>query len=167
MTHPLVKFDSDSLRESDFITFFICHVILYDHVFNRLCDMMGNSIRTYHSVKFGSHRSRGSWDIMFSICHVITWLRDQSVKKLSGWWSFTINLHLVKFGSHRPRGSEDISFLISHVTLCGYVIVRSSLPIVVAISLVEVEIWSILIFNVRRRKCVRYYKVRQLLQSET
>ena len=77
---------------------------------------------------------------------------------------FTINLYLSKFGSHRPQGSRNISFSICHVTLCGYVIAGSrnfsgcgpsakltSLPSVVAISLVEVEIWSILLFNVRRR----------------
>ena len=61
------------------------------------------------------------------------------------------NLCLVKFDSHRPRGSWDISFFISRVTSCGHVIIGSNLPSVVAISLVEVEIWHILIFNVTRR----------------
>ena len=91
-------------------------------------------------------------------------MRAQSVKRLDGWWSFIINLYLSKFGSHRSWGSGDILFFICHVTSCGHVIEGSrnfagngpstfltSLPIVVAISLVEVEIWSILIFNVRRR----------------
>ena len=101
---------------------------------------------------------------MFFVSHVITWSRAQSLKRLHGWWSFIINLYLSKFGSHRSWGSGDILFFICHVTSCGHVIEGSrnfagngpsafltSLPIVVAISLVEVEIWSILIFNVRRR----------------
>ena len=92
-----------------------------------------------------------SWDTTFIISHVITWSRNQRVKRLNEWWPFIINLHLVKFGRHSPRGSRDISFLISHVTSCGHVITESSLPSVVVISLVEVEIWSILIFNVRLR----------------
>ena len=125
---------------------------LYDHVINRLCDLIGNrpALELNHSVKFGSHRYRRSW-VTFPICHVITWLRDQSIKRLNGWWPFTINLHLVKFGSHRPRRSGKYIVFISHVTSCDHVIIGSSLPSVVAISLVEVEIWSILIFNVRRR----------------
>ena len=82
---------------------------------------------------------------------MITWSRDQSVKRLSGWWPFTINLHLVKFGSHGPRGSGDVSFFISYVTSCDHVIIGSSLSSVVTIILVEVEIWFVLIFNVRRR----------------
>ena len=82
---------------------------------------------------------------------MITWSHDQSVKRLNRWWPFTINLHLVKFGSHRSRGGGDIPFFISHVTSCGHVVIGWSLPSVVAINLVEVEIWSILIFNVRRR----------------
>ena len=108
-------------------------------------------IRTHHSVKFGSHKSRGSWDITFCICHMITWSRDQSIKRLNGWWPFTINIHLVNFGSHRPRRHGDISLFISHVTLWAHVTKGSSLPSVMAIRLVEVEIWPILIFNVRTR----------------
>ena len=77
-----------------------------------------------------------------------------------------INLYLSKFGSQSLRGSGDISFFICHVTSCGHVISGSrdfagcapsasltNLPSVVAISLVEVEIWSILLFNGRRRIC--------------
>ena len=95
---------------------------------------------------------------------MITWLRAQSVKRLDGWWPFTINLYLSKFGSHSPRGSGNISSFICHMTSWGHVITGSrnssgcgpsakltSLPRVVARSLVEVKIWSILIFNVRRR----------------
>ena len=108
-------------------------------------------IRTHYSAKFGSHRSRGSWDITFFICHLITWSRNQSVKSLNGWWPFTINLHLVKFGSHGPRGSGDILFFISHVTSCDYVIIGSNMPSVVTINFAEVEIWSVLIFNVGRK----------------
>ena len=106
---------------------------------------------------------------------MITWSRAQSVKRLDGWWSFIINLYLSKFGSHSLRGSGDISLFICHVTSCGHVIAGSrnfvgcgpsawltSLPSVVAISLVEVEIWYILIFNVRRRIVwLSYYKVWQ------
>ena len=62
-----------------------------------------------------------------------------------------MNSHLVKFGSDGPRGSGDILFFISHVTSYDHVIIESSLPSVVTISLVEVEIWSVLIFNVRKR----------------
>ena len=82
---------------------------------------------------------------------MITWSRDQSIKRLNGWWPFTINLHLVNFASHSPRGSGDISFFISHVTSCGHVTKRSIVPSVVATRLLEVEIWPVLIFNVRRR----------------
>ena len=57
--------------------------------------------------------------------------------------------HLVKCGSHRSRRSGDISFFISHVTSCDHVITGWSLPSVVTIRLVKVEIWSILISNVR------------------
>ena len=39
-----VKFDSDRSREREFITFFICHVTLYDHVINRLRDLMDNRL---------------------------------------------------------------------------------------------------------------------------
>ena len=101
------------------------------------------------------------------------------------WWPFTKNLCLVKFGSHTPRGRGGISFFISYVTSCGHVIIGSSLPSLVTISLVEVEIWSVLIFNVTRRVHmiillqsmtvqfrrlfwhISYYKVRQsnLLQT--
>ena len=98
---------------------------------------------------------------------------------LNGWWPFTINLQFIKFGSHRSRGSGDISFFISHVSSCGHVIIGSSLLSVVVIRLAEVEIWSILIFNVRIRMHmiillqsvtiqsrsllwhISYYKVRQ------
>ena len=95
---------------------------------------------------------------------MITWSRVQSVKRLNGWWSFIINPFLSKFGSHSLRGSGDISFFICHVTSCGHVIAGSrnfagcgpsgeltSLPNMETISFVEVEIWYILIFNVRRR----------------
>ena len=82
---------------------------------------------------------------------MITWSRDQSIKRLNGWWPFTINLYLVNFASHSPRGSGDISFFISHVTSCGHVTKRSIVPSVVATRLLEVEIWPVLIFNVRRR----------------
>ena len=44
-----------------------------------------------------------------------------------------------------------ISFFINHETSYDHVIIGSSLPSVVTVSLVEVEIWSALIFNVRRR----------------
>ena len=64
---------------------------------------------------------------------------------------FSINIHLVNFGSHRPRRLGDISLFISHVTSWGHLTKGSSLPSVVAIRLLEVEIWPILIFNVRRR----------------
>ena len=67
----------------------------------------------------------------------------------NGWWPFTINLYLVKCGSHRPRRSGDISFFISHVTSCGHVIIGWNLPSAVTIGLVKVEIWSILIPDVR------------------
>ena len=80
---------------------------------------------------------------------MITWSRNQSVKWLDGWWPFTINLHHDRCGSHRPRRSGDISFFISHVTSCGHVIIGWSLPSVVTIRLVKVQIWSILISNVR------------------
>ena len=129
---------------------------------------------------------------MFFISHMIIWSRAKSVKRLDRWWSFITNLYLPNFGSHSPRGSGDISFFISHVTSFGNVIAGSynfagcghsawltSLPSVVAISLVELEIWPILIFNLRRRMrmiillrsvtmqfCrlfshILYYKVRQ------
>ena len=39
---PSVMFDSDRSRESEFITFIICHVTLCDHMINRLCDLMDN-----------------------------------------------------------------------------------------------------------------------------
>ena len=39
---PLKSRDSDRSRENEFITFFICHVTLYDHVINRLCDLIDN-----------------------------------------------------------------------------------------------------------------------------
>ena len=153
ISHPSAKFDSDRSRESEFITFFICHVTLYDHVINRLCDLIDNwpPLEPTTLASFHSHRSRGSWDITFSICHVITWLRDQIIKRLNGWWPFTIKIHLVNFGRHRPGRHGDISLFISHVTSWGHVTKGSSLPSVVAIRLVEVEIWPILIFNVRKK----------------
>ena len=93
-----------------------------------------------------------------------TWSRAQSVKRFDVWWTFTINFYLSKFGNHRPRGSRNISFFNCHVTSCGHVIAGwrnfsgcspsaklPSLPSMVTISFAEVEIWSILIFNVRRR----------------
>ena len=64
---------------------------------------------------------------------------------------YNYNYKTVKLCSHGSRGSGDILFFISHVASCDHVIIGSSLPSVVAISLVEVEIWSVLIFNVRRR----------------
>ena len=153
ISHPSATFDSDRSRESEFITFFICHVTLYDHVINRLCDLIDNRppLEPTTLASFHSHRSRGSWDITFSICHVITWLRDQSIKSLNGWWPFTIKIHLVNFGRHRPRRHGDISLFISHVTSWGHVTKGSSLPSVVALRLVEAEIWPILIFNVRKK----------------
>ena len=42
ISHPSAKFDSDRSRESEFITFFICHVTLYNHVINRFCDLIDN-----------------------------------------------------------------------------------------------------------------------------
>ena len=153
---------------------------------------------------------------------MITWSYSQSVKRLDGWWSFTINFHLAKISSYRHHGSADISFFITHVTSCGPVIIGSIMLSVMAISLAELEIWSISIFHLRimrhmiillqsvtiqfRRlfwhisynkvrqsnfitkyerlllqsvsgitkvwqtvitKCVRYYKVQQLMQSGT
>ena len=71
-------------------------------------------------------------------------------KRLDGWWPFTMNPHLVKFGSDGARRSGDILLFISHVTAYDHVIIESSLPSVVTISLVVVEIWSVLIFNVRK-----------------
>ena len=82
---------------------------------------------------------------------MITWSHDQSIRRLNGWWPFTINLHLVNFASHSPRGSGDISFFVSHVTSCGHVTKGSGLPSMVAIRLLEVQTWPTLIFNVRRR----------------
>ena len=144
-----------------------------------------------------------------------------------------MNLYFSNFTSQSLLGSGDISFFIWYVTSWNHVMAGScnfagcgpstqltSLPSGVAISLLEAEIWCILIFNVRRRilwlshykvwqwnfagffdiiritkcdklllqsasgitkcdklllqsvtdfitKCVRYYKVRQLLQNET
>ena len=153
---------------------------------------------------------------------MITWSYSQSIKRLNGWRSFTINLFLPKFGSYRHYGSADISFFITHVTSCGHVIIGSIMLSVVATGLEELEIWSISIFHLRimrhmiillqsvtiqfRRlfwhisynkvrqsnfitkyerlllqsvsgitkvwqtvitKCVRYYKVQQLMQSGT
>ena len=40
---------------------------------------------------------------------------------------------------------------ISHVTSYDHVIIESSLPGVVTMSLVEVEIWSVLVFNIRKK----------------
>ena len=182
-----VKFGSYRSRESNFITFFICHVTLYDYVMNRLSDLM--------YVKFDSHSSCRSWDIMFSICHVITWSHDQSIKRLNGWWPFTINLHLVNFSSHRLCGSGDISYFFSHVT---YVATCSKCqvnqvwwPYVSSKWRYERRIHMIIYYKVwqfkfagffyifRITKCrkvtllqsvakgARYYKVRQLLQSKT
>ena len=51
-----------------------------------------------------------------------------------------MNLHLVKFGSHGSYESGDISTFISHVISYDHVIIGSSLPSVVTIILVEVEI---------------------------
>ena len=82
---------------------------------------------------------------------MITWSRYQSIERLNGCWPFTINTHLVNFGSHRPCRRGVISLFISHVNSWDHVTKGSSLPGVVAICLVEVEIWPILIFNVRRR----------------
>ena len=129
ISHPSFKFASNH----EFITFFICHVTLCDKV----------HIKIHHSVKFSSHRSRESWDITFFISHVITWSHDQSVKILNEWW--------INEWWHNPRGSGDILFFISHVTSYGDVITGSSLPCGVAISLVEIEISSILIFGLRIR----------------
>ena len=84
---------------------------------------------------------------------MITLSRAQSVERLDGWWSFTINIYLAKFGSHRHRGSGAISCFVCHVTSCGHVTAGSrnfagcgpsanltSLPSVVAMRLVAVEI---------------------------
>ena len=80
--------------------------------------------------------------------NLVTWSKHQKTHWMV---AFTINTHLVNFGSHRPRRLGDISLFISHVTSWGHVTKGSSLPSVVAIRLLEVEIWPILIFNVRRR----------------
>ena len=125
--------------------------------------------------------------------NLVTWSKHQKTHWMV---AFTINTHLVNFGSHRPRRLGDISLFISHVTSWGHLTKGSSLPSVVAIRLLEVEIWPILIFNVRRRmntygylitkfdnsnsqafltffvlqsaaKQYCYYKVRQVLQSMT
>ena len=127
ISHPSVKFDSHRSRENEFITFFICYINLWDHVINRLCDIVDNSapIITHHSVKFLSHSFYGNRNITFFISHVITWSRAQSVKRLDGWWSFIINLYLSKFGSHTLWGKGDISFFICHVTSCGHLIAGS------------------------------------------
>ena len=129
---------------------------------NRLCDFVDNNPPLEPTNL--SHSFRGRRNIPVFISQVITWSRGQSVKRLDGWWSFIINLYLSKFGSHSLRGSGDISFFICHVTSCGHVIAGSrnfagcgpsgeltSLPNMETISFVEVEIWYILIFNVRRR----------------
>ena len=42
ISHPSVKFDKNKSREGEFKTFFIYHVTLYDHVINRLCELMDN-----------------------------------------------------------------------------------------------------------------------------
>ena len=44
ISHPSVKFESDRSRESKFITIFICHVTLYDHVINRLCNLIDDRL---------------------------------------------------------------------------------------------------------------------------
>ena len=44
VSHTSVKFDSDRSRESEFKTFFICHLTLCDHLINRLCDLMDNKV---------------------------------------------------------------------------------------------------------------------------
>ena len=74
----------------------------------------------------------------------------------------------------------SISFFVSNGTSCDHLIIGSSLPSMVIISLVEMEIWSVLIFNVGRRIHmiillqsvtvqfrrlfwhISYYKVRQI-----
>ena len=109
---------------------------------------------------------------------MITWSHAQSFKRLDGWWFFSINLYLCRFGSHRPQGSGDISFFIYQVTSCGHVIAGSrkctgwspsaqltSMLNVVTRSLVKVEIWYILIFNVSRR--IHMVHMIILLQSVT
>ena len=173
ISHPSVKFDSHMSRENEFKTFFICYMTLCEHQSTGYVTLW---IIGRHSVKFFSHRSSRSRNVTFFISLVITWSRAQSVKRLDGWWSFIINLYLFKFGSHSPEANRVILFFICHMTSCGHVITGSrdfagcspsvslpSLPSVVVIfPLMEVEIWSILIFNVRRR-----IRMIILLQSET
>ena len=130
----------------------VCRVTSYDDVTSDYVTWwIIAHIITHHCVQFASHRSHGSWDTKYFTCHVINCSRDQSIKRLNGWWSLTINTHLVHFGNHRPRRSEDLSFFICHVNSCGHVTKGSSLLNVVVIRLLEVEILHILIFNVRRR----------------
>ena len=127
---------------------------LCDHVINRLCDLMGNTPAikpTTLSSLVAMFLQKLRHNVF--ICHVITWSRDQSVKWLNAWWSFTINLHIVKCGSHRPHGSGDILFFISHVTSCSHVIIGWSLPSVLTIRLVKVEMIYFNTYDYFNTKC--------------
>ena len=143
ISHPSVKFDNHRSCKKEFIAFLICDMTLRNHVINRLYDFVDNRPALEPTaLKFGSHRSRGSWNMTFFISHAITWPRAQSVKRLDGWWPFTINLYLAKFGSHRPWGSGDISFFICDVTSCGHVS-SGSVTLLVAVPQLNSSVYQV------------------------
>ena len=123
ISHPSVKFDSHKSRENEFITFFVCYITLWDHVINRLRDIVDNraSIITHHSVKFLSHSSHGNRNITFFISHVsLDHVLKASKDLMNGGPLLWISTFF-KFGSHSLGGSGDISFFICQVTSCDHV----------------------------------------------
>ena len=138
ISSPFTRFDSHRSRENEFITFFICYMTLCDNVINGLCDFVDN-------------RSRRSWETKFFVNHIIAWSRAQKIQ-----WMVAFNykpLYSIKSSSHRPRGSTNISWLNESRNFvgCDASAQLTSLPNVVAITFAEVQIWSTLRSNVRRR----------------
>ena len=84
ISHPSVKFDRDRSRESEFITFFLCHVTLYGHVINKLCDLMDNS-PVLKPTTLSSLVAIGIEELRYHIFHLsqdnlITWSKRQKTQ---------------------------------------------------------------------------------------
>ena len=146
ISHTSVKFYNHRSRESELLTFFICHVTLYDHVINRLCDMWLCVL----------------WKLRYNIFHLlrdnlITW----STRQKTQWivvvyykpppcqiWQLEVEIYRFLFATRLyvttwSQGHVALMIVVSQL--------NSPVCQVLWPSLVKVEIWSISVFNVSRR----------------